>query len=66
MSWRVDETYIKVRGKWNYLYRAVDRHGTTVAFLLRPDRGVAAAQAFFSIAFRDAAAVAAQDNTRWP
>jgi transposase-like protein len=45
-SWRVDETYIKVHGKWNYLYRAVDKHGKTVDFLLRPDRGVAAAQAF--------------------
>jgi transposase-like protein len=46
-SWRVDETYIKVRGKWNYLYCAVDKHGKTVDFLLRPDRGIAAAQAFF-------------------
>src|SRR6202044_4209596 len=46
-SWRVDETYIKVQGKWNYLYRAVDKHGKTVDFLLRPDRGIAAAQAFF-------------------
>jgi transposase-like protein len=46
-SWRVDETYIKVRGKWNFLYRAVDKHGKTVDFLLRPDRGIAAAQAFF-------------------
>ena len=46
-SWRVDETYISVRGKWHYLYRAVDKHGKTVDFLLRPDRGIAAAQAFF-------------------
>jgi transposase-like protein len=46
-SWRVDETYIKVKGKWHFLYRAVDKHGKTVDFLLRPDRSIAAAQAFF-------------------
>jgi transposase-like protein len=46
-SWRVDETYIKIRGRWSFLYRAVDKHGKTVDFLLRPDRSVAAAQAFF-------------------
>src|ERR1700719_5379228 len=35
-SWRVDETYIRIQGKWNYLYCAVDKHGKTVDFLLRP------------------------------
>lgn len=39
------ETYVCVRGRWNYLYRAVDKHGKTVDFLLRPDRSIASAQA---------------------
>ena len=46
-SWRVDETYVSIKGKWHYLYRAVDAAGKTVDFLLRPDRGTAAAKAFF-------------------
>jgi transposase-like protein len=46
-SWRVDETYISIKAKWHYLYRAVDKQGKTVDFLLRRDRGIAAAQAFF-------------------
>ena len=46
-SWRVDETYVSIRGRWHYLYRAVDKHGKTIDFLLRRDRGIAAAQAFF-------------------
>jgi DDE domain len=46
-SWRVDETYTSIKAKWHYLYRAVDKHGKTVGFLLRRDRGIAAAQAFF-------------------
>jgi transposase-like protein len=46
-SWRVDETYISIKAQWHYLYRAVDKHGQTVDFLLRRDRGVATAQAFF-------------------
>jgi hypothetical protein len=32
-SWRLDETYVKVRGKWTYLYRAVDKRGDTIDFL---------------------------------
>jgi transposase-like protein len=51
-SWRVDETYIRVRAKWQYLYRAVDKYGKTVDFLLRPDRSIAAAQAFFRQALK--------------
>ncbi len=51
-SWRVDETYLKVRGKWVYLYRAVDRDGNTIYFRLSPTRDVAAAKAFFRKALR--------------
>ncbi len=47
-SWRVDETYIKVRGRWNYLYRAVDKHGLTVDFLLSEHRDIAAVKRFFT------------------
>ena len=46
-SWRCDETYIKVKGRWTYLYRAVDKQGRTVDFLLTAKRDVAAAKRFF-------------------
>ena len=46
-SWRVDETYIKVKGKGKYLYRAVDSKGNTLDFLLTAKRDAAAAKRFF-------------------
>jgi transposase-like protein len=46
-SWRMDETYVKVRGQWKYLYRAVDKAGNTVDFLLRAHRDKAAAHRYF-------------------
>ncbi|MFC7739263.1 IS6 family transposase [Roseomonas sp. GCM10028921] len=46
-SWHVDETYLKVRGRWCYLYRAIDRHGDLVDTMLSEHRNMAAAQAFF-------------------
>jgi transposase, IS6 family len=45
-SWRVDETYVKVRGKWAYLYRAIDKHGNTIDFYLSSTRNTAAAKRF--------------------
>jgi transposase-like protein len=46
-SWRVDETYIRVRSEWKYLYRAVDKQGNTVDFLLCEHRDIATAKRFF-------------------
>jgi transposase-like protein len=46
-SWRVDEIYIRVKGKWVYLYRAVDAAGQTIDFLLSPRWDAAAARRFF-------------------
>jgi putative transposase len=45
--WHVDETYLKIRGRWCYLYRAIDRDGNLVDTMLSEHRDMAAAQAFF-------------------
>ena len=39
-SWRIDETYVRVAGRWTYLYRAVDSSGETIDFMLSPKRVV--------------------------
>jgi putative transposase len=51
-SWRLDETYVKIKGKWAYLYRAVDTEGQTIDFLLTPHRDRDAAEAFLHKAIR--------------
>ena len=51
-SWRVDETYIKVKGKWTYLYRAVDKTGATIDFFLSSTRNSKAAKRFLGKALR--------------
>ncbi len=47
-SWKVDETYIKIKKEWFYLYRAVDSEGSTREFLLSPTRDAKAVQRFFA------------------
>jgi transposase-like protein len=53
VSWRFDETYIKVRGQWKYLYRAVDKHGDTIDFLLTAKRDTKAALRLLRQAIRN-------------
>ena len=52
LSWRLDETYIRVKGEWKYLYRAVDKHGQTIDFLLTEQRDERAAMRFLTKAIR--------------
>ena len=52
VSWRIDETYMKVKGEWRYLYRAVDKQGQTIDFLLTEHRDKEAALRFLKKAIR--------------
>jgi putative transposase len=56
-SWRMDETYIKVKGKWVYFHRAVDKHGKTLDFMLSEHRDESAATDFFARTI---------ENNGWP
>ena len=47
-SWRVDETYVKVGGRWKYLFRAVDKHGVLIDFMLSERRNTCAAHRFLA------------------
>ena len=60
-SWRMDETYIKVKGVWKYFYRAIDKDGETVDFSLTAKRDIAAAKRSF-----DKTMTANGSPTRWP
>src|SRR3546814_19205869 len=51
-SWRLDETYVKVRGKWTYLYRAVEKRGDTIDFNLSPTRSAKVAKRILGKALR--------------
>ncbi|GHO97449.1 IS6 family transposase [Reticulibacter mediterranei] len=63
-SWRVDETYIKIKKTWMYLYRAVDSGGQTLEFLLSPTRDAEAATHFFCKALHVAASSTLQTRPR--
>jgi hypothetical protein len=57
-SWRVDETYVRVKGRWCYLYRAIDSCGATIDFLLSALRDAEAAKRLFRKALSDPSASA--------
>lgn len=56
LNWQVDETYIKVKGKWVYLYRAIDKKAHTVDFYLSPRRNAKAAKRFWVRRRKDSSA----------
>jgi len=55
LSWRVDETYVRVKGRWCYLYRAIDSRGATIEFFLPAFRDKDAAKSLFRRSLRDGA-----------
>ena len=65
-SWYVDETYIKVQGRWCYLYRAIDRSGALVDVMFSERRDMAAAKAFFRSAKAVTGVHAGPGHDGWP
>lgn len=62
----IDETYVRIRGKWRYLYRAIDKHGNPVDFLLAAKRDLDAAKRFLpENAQRRTLVVSEQDRDGW-
>jgi DDE domain len=67
--WFADETYVKVAGRWTYLYRAIDQHGQVIDVLLSARRDLAAARRFFILALRAGtipAEVTTDRSRSWP
>src|SRR4051812_4840881 len=65
-SWRVDETYIKVKGQWMYLYRAVDSEGNTIDFYLSKTRDQKAAKRFWSFHVSKPRVITVDKNPAYP
>jgi hypothetical protein len=64
-SWRVDETYVRVAGRWTYLYRAIDSRGDTIDFMPSPNRDAIAVKHFLRLALTRWRDPAAGDQCRW-
>lgn len=62
-SWRVDETYIKVKGQWKYLYRAIDKSGRTIDFMLSHKRDITSAKRFLRKAIKNCHDMPVRINT---
>lgn len=62
-SWRVDETYIKVKGQWKYLYRAIDKSVRTIDFMLSHKRDMASAKRFLRKAIQNCHDMPVKINT---
>src|SRR5690349_21658845 len=65
-SWRVDEAYVKVKGRWTYLYRAGDSRGQTIDFLLSVRRDAEAVKRFFRKALAKPRTITVDKNAAYP